>query len=842
MIRLFTLLFFISIFSLNSYAQTEKELKKTEKQAYDYIANRKFSEATPLYKQLTKANPENEEYRFFLGVSYLGSANENDALTEFSSIISKFETSKEETAYTRPAYYYSGTAYHNLYLFDQAIESYKKLEQFELDKEGKKELDQAIKKSEDAKAIFMDFKPLIVTRLAVLNSPSDDHTPIPTADNMKIFFTSKREGGTGNGKLSPEGKQYEDIWIWDKNKGLMSKPYNIGAPINTADHEATCGLSVDGKTLFIYKSSDKYAGDIFVSHLIDTTWTTPEKLSKNINKKRTVERHAALSPDGKKLYFSTNRKKGKGGRDIWVSELQSDSTWGKATLVPVINTEKDEESPFLLPDGKTMYFSSKGFNGMGGYDIFKTVMDDNGVWSEPVNIGFPINTTGDDVFYFPLADEKTAYFTRRRGGKADIFKANLYGPQDEVIIISGLVKDNKSYTKIYGVESQSNDTIYYDNRYFLKSQPVTAINDSIIIASLDGSEVTDSISFVPDNEDIKVLDVKTGNYTDIYKTNSYLGDYKFMLLHGKNFKIFYDAPDHVFDTYNVYGEEAPTHQNLVYNAILHRITTGETEKYKETPFAENSADFNDFTKTELDLIADAMNQYPELVVNFSTEDYMKESDNLSETRKQKAVDYLLNKGIAKERIYVDLSPRDISDNTLEYTIFDTESVKTAVEDKKKRIEDNKIVVPTDYIVTIENVYFEFNKFEMRVSPNESLNKLAEYMKRNSSAKIEVVGYTDAVGSDSYNIKLSNKRAKTVEAYLKEQGVTAEQISFKAYGEKNPVALNKKDGAWFEESKQYNRRVEFRILEQGQPKLIIKQNTKVPEQYKDSKYDLNYNGR
>ncbi len=841
MIRVLALL---SLITINLSVLLAQNTKKLEKQAYEHIVNEEFSKSKTAYQELLKSSPDNEEYIFFLGISHLGLAEDNLAINQFQTIINTYETTKVESPFVQTAYYYSAMSYHNLYLYDQSLENLKKNESFPLNKKGKAELAEAITRVEEAQKIFADFKPIVVTRLAVINSPYDEHTPIPTADGNKLFFTSKREGGISGGLKSPEGKMYEDIWVWDKTIGLMSKPYNIGGPINTEGHEATCGLSPDGKTLFIFKGNSKRAGDIFVSKQKDTLWTAPEPLSKKINKKRSIERHASLTPDGKQLYFSSDKRGGKGGRDIWVSALRADSTWGSPTLVENINTERDEESPFVLPNGKTMYFSSNGFYGLGRYDVFRTTLNSDGTWAAPVNVGAPINTSDEDVFYFPLPDEKSAYFTRKKGESADIFKVNLYGDEDNILIVSGIVKDNKEYVKLNGVSKVTGDTVFYNNRYFLKNTPITATPDSVILSNLDANEVIDSVYFVPKDEGILIIELEHGNYTDAYETNSDKGDYQVFLLGDKDFKIHFDAPGHVFDSYNVYGKPNGVARNEDYDAILTKIEIGETEKIKLTPFDAASSDFNIFTKQELDLIKISLKKNPDLVVNFSTEDYMKASDDVSQERKQNAVDYLVEQGIAKDRIYTDLSPRDIPNTDMEYTIYDTESVKKAIEDKEDRKKETVVTVveETDYIIQIENVYFEFNKFDLKVKPHEGLNKLAEYLARNSSAKVEVVGYTDAVGTDSYNISLSNKRAKTVQAYLITKGAKSEQVTYKGFGEKNPVAQNMKDGKFFEESKQYNRRVEFRIQAQGQPILVLKQLENVPAIYRDAKYDAKYSGK
>ncbi|MCF6366137.1 MAG: OmpA family protein [Bacteroidales bacterium] len=778
------LLLFISLalFFNSSDAQTKRSKNKKLIAAQDLFANYRYKGAKKLYSELLKSEKGNLEYNFYTGICELYTDEEDKAMEHFDFIINDYKKSKKESDYTKAAVFYKAKVYHNLYQFDEEVETLKTLSSFALSDNEKKEMETSINNADFAKQLFFDFKPIIVTRLDILNSGYDDHTPVPTANGSKLYFTSKRPGGISGEAISEEGKYFEDIWSWEEN----SEPVNIGLPVNTKEHDATGGLSLDGKIIFIYKSSEDRLGDIYTSTLENNSWTEPKKLGKNINKRKSTERHVALSPDGKTLYFSSDRKDGKGGRDIWVSNLKDDGTWGEPSNIN-INTKADEESPYMLSDGMTFYFSSKGHKGMGGYDIFKCMLQNDGTFSEPVNVGFPINTVEDDVFFFPLSDEQTAYFTRRKSDNAEIFK-----------------------------------TIFPDNSLIVESE-------------VKGKEI-DKDLYPIDKGEVTVIDINSEEHPDAYTLNLEKGKYKTVVVQDKNYKFYYESPDYVFDTENITTEDMLGVEKIEKNPILVKIEEGKTVKFKNTGFDENSSDFNDYTRTELDLIAENLNKYENLVVNFSTEDYTKTADELSKERKNKAVDYIKSKGIDSDRIYTDLSSRDIPNNTIEYTIYDILSVKKAIEDKEKRKE---VTEPEDYIVEIENVYFNFDKSKLQVTSNDKLDLLAKYLADNSNAKIEIIGYTDAVGSSAYNNKLSAKRAKTVKAYLTEKGAAENQVITSAYGEDNPVTVNKKNGKYFEESKKYNRRVEFRILSQGKPNLKIIQFKNIPEEYKDTEHNSNY---
>lgn len=828
------LLFLIFVFASSILrSQTQENNNRTVAEVEKLLAEEKFQEASDLCDKLLKTDAHNHEYIFFDGVSKFGSSKFMEAEEGFSNIINDYRKTKEIKRYTISSFFYRARAYHNLYLFDNEIEDYKTILELgiDIDKDKQSFIKTSIKGANDAKEIYSQLLPLVVTRLAILNSKYDDHTPIPTADGTKIFFTSKRENGVGGNRMSPENKYYEDIWLWDINKGVTSKPINIGNPVDTEEHDATAGLSFDGKTLFIFKSGKNLKGDLWESNYIDSGWSEPEKLSKSINQKNSIERHASITPDGKTLFFSSDRKDGKGGRDIWISKLDEEGNWQKPENF-IYNTEFDEEAPFFLKSSNTMYFSSKGYKNMGGFDVFKTTLQDDGSWTEPENLGFPLNTVDDDVFYFPLQDEKIAYFTRRNGDRSDIYKAFLWGEQENALMVEGIVYDNKSYTNIFPLVDKQGDTLFVeDNRMFIDKK-LRANKDSVSYAYTENNNVIDSVYFVPENERISVFDLDNYIYTDIYETNSNAGDYKFVMLPKKNVKIIYSSKGYIFDTKDIFQSRDYPGYRIIYYSKLVKIESGETQKYKTLNYSPQSGEISPFTKKELELIAQAMTDYPELVVDFSANnDNSKEE--LNNERKNSAINFLTEKGIEKSRIFNDLSPRNIMPDNMEYTIYDQLSVQKAIADKETREKDTAIIVAQaeELEVELTNLYFNFDGKQLLFTKNEGVEKLTDYMLKNPTAKFEIVGHTDAVGSDTYNMKLSKNRALALKNYLESKGVNENQIVVSAQGERKPVAYNQIDGKWNEDSKKYNRRVEIKVIQQGEPKVKIIQYKEIPENFR-----------
>jgi hypothetical protein len=266
----------------------------------------------------------------------------------------------------------------------------------------------------------------------LINSQYDEYGPSISADGKTLIFTSRRPNNKGGAVDINDGKFYEDIYIaeWDDEKNSFGEAKPIQGRINAEYHDACLSISPDGKFIFVYKNipGQTKSGDIYMSKLSGTgKWGAPEPLPKQINSSY-FESSASLSADGKWLYFVSERRGGMGNGDIYRSKRISKTEWGEAeNLGPVINTEEDEISVFIHPDGKTLFFSSKGHNTMGGYDIFKSVYE-NGQWSKPENIGYPINTLDDDLHFVLSSDNQTAYYSAidpNGYGERDILKIDM---------------------------------------------------------------------------------------------------------------------------------------------------------------------------------------------------------------------------------------------------------------------------------------------------------------------------------------------------------------------------------------------------------------------------------
>ncbi len=266
-----------------------------------------------------------------------------------------------------------------------------------------------------------------------INSEYPEYYPSVSADGKVMIFTSRRPESTGKLVDPNDGKFFEDIYISKKDSltGKWKEAEIIPGQLNTDAHDANTSLSPDGKQIYIYRNLGFLgSGAILVSKQGRTgKWGEAKPVEGDVNTSY-FESSACLSPDGKLLYFVSERPKGGFGlADIYVSKREGKTSWGKAVnLGPVINDEYDQIGVFIHPDGKTLYFASNNPKSLGGYDIFKSSMDDKGKWTTPENLGYPINTLGDERFFVMSTDAKTAWFSSNRdsgAGDLDIWEIDF---------------------------------------------------------------------------------------------------------------------------------------------------------------------------------------------------------------------------------------------------------------------------------------------------------------------------------------------------------------------------------------------------------------------------------
>jgi len=486
--------------------------------ADDYIDNENFTGAINLYQRMLDEDPDNAEINFKLGFCYLNTADEKEKSIEYiEKSVKKLGKKKKRSTEFLEASFYLAKAYQANYKYNEALNQYIEVKDLTKNKQLLEIIDNEIKKCGEGKAMVENPVQLTITNLGdSINSEYSDHSPIVNADESVLIFTSRRKGPFSE-ETDISGEYDENIYISYNEDGKWSKPVSIGDNINTPEHEASVGLSADGQKLLIYKSDED--GSIYVSDLEGDVWSKPKKLGPTINTK-SRETDASLSADGTKLYFTSDRKGGYGGLDIYVAYKLMNGEWSEAkNLGPAINTPEDERSPFIHPDGVTLYFSSRGHGGLGGFDIFKSQLNEFETWTKPENIGYPINTSSDDVFYVTSSDGLRSYYASSQEsgfGKTDLYVIGLKEAEvTNLTIMTG---------KVY-----------------------------ICRGSLPDVSIT-------------VLDANTDEVVGIYTPNSKSGKFLFVLNKGGHYNVIFEADGKIINEEKLYVPENAAYQQL-YKAV-----------------------------------------------------------------------------------------------------------------------------------------------------------------------------------------------------------------------------------------------------------------------------------
>jgi len=278
----------------------------------------------------------------------------------------------------------------------------------------------------------------------MINTKDDEYWPSITADGKTMMFTRQRVS-------AERANNTEDFYISINSSDSWSKAYNAGYPLNTSLNEGAQSLSSDGNYMF-FAACERPDGmgscDIYYSSFNNRNWSVPVNLKSPVNSP-SWESQPSISADGRSLFFSSSRPGGSGGKDLWLSRLNERNVWTKpVNLGDVINTDGDEMSPFIHFDGRTLYFASEGRAGMGGFDIYYTRMKEDSTWSEPQNLGYPINTYNDEMGLVIESNGQKAYFssTRNKSDGKDIFSFYLYesARPNPVSYLKGKVYDKET--------------------------------------------------------------------------------------------------------------------------------------------------------------------------------------------------------------------------------------------------------------------------------------------------------------------------------------------------------------------------------------------------------------
>lgn len=754
----------ILIFQFSAQAQGGEYRKKFTEGNF-LILESNFPQALKSFLEAYEIDSTNANINYKIGFCYLKTVTEKTkALRYLEKAVAKTTRNytdmepREKSAPVNTFYCY-GQALHLNYQFDEAIANFEKFKSFLGPRQVDllKDVDRQIEMSNNAKLLVAAPINVIITNMGdSINSSYPDYSPALSADEKTIIFTSRRPGSTGGDK-DLEDHFYEDIYIaYKKSDSTWTTPASISPSINTITNEASDGLSADAQTLLIYK--DANGGDIYYSSLNGNDWTPPQSIGSAINTS-SWETSACLSPDGNTLYFVSDRKGGLGGRDIWKSTKLPNGTWSFAQNVgPPINTPYDEESPFIHPSGNVLFFSSKGHQSIGGFDIFFSTKGDKG-WEEPLNIGYPINTTDDDLYYVTSPDGKRGYYSsssRSEGfGEKDIYMISIPERKEQaLVLIKGAIIS-------------------------FKGDPLPSALE-IVATNIESGIV--SGTYTP----------REGNYTIIIPPNS-------------NYNLSYQNDGQEF-----YNEIMDVPADAVYqeiNKVIHlkhtlpgqplQIENSEdvTEKKdtasKEVAYVDVTGVLMDennkpYTNTKVNIL----NSKDEIVKTTTTDD----SGNLTYTRLPENENYMValeetdDEHIISEKSFVVL--KDKNGNKLKTK---TTSVSLKTNDKntvKKVVKNTTAPLKQEQLAKVDKLnfqmFFKYNVTETDVNDapfKEFVDNLMGLYTKNGAININLVSSASQVPTRAYtsNKELATLRSdkakeQLIEA-LKNKGVEVSKITF-----------------------------------------------------------------
>lgn len=637
-LRIFFSVFFLLFFNIISAQQDVKIIKSEFKTSnndgktealrnikygdyfYDQHTQGSYNKALKFYLLASQYNSNNAELNYKIGVCYIESVSGLKALNYFK----KAYDLKNNVA--TDIEFYLGRAYQTNYEFDLAISFYKKYKQKVLSNNlVKNYVDKKIKECEIGKNMVSTPVDVVINNLEIINTKEKDYASLISADGSKMYFSSRRPNTTGD--IDPQDDQYfEDIYFSEKDSTDWLTPINVKS-LNTPGHDDVVGISADGNTLILYKN-----GDLYFSTLRGSSWSTPKAFPKEINSNE-IESSACFSLDGSKLYFVRGKTPDylTSNSDIYVSTKDNSGKWSEAVKLPSnINSSYDEDGLFMFADGKTLYFSSKGHNSMGGYDVFKTTINNDGTFTDPQNLGYPINTPNNDIYFVMEPNNTIAYYTTERD-------------------------DALGYTDIYKIRIK--------NKLFLSSEdnllasvtnPISEVNMASLAVIVIKGTILDKNTGFPLDAEILIIDNNTNEVIYSTTANSQNGQYSVTVPVGKNYGMVIKKDGYMFQSENFDLVSSSTHQQINKDFEVQSIDVNSTATLNNIFFDFASTTLKNSSIPELDRVIQFMKDNPNLKIEISghTDNIGSFDKNLelSQQRAQAVADYIIDKGVEQARI------------------------------------------------------------------------------------------------------------------------------------------------------------------------------------------------
>ncbi len=450
------------------YSQKNEKLLSTDlRNAGIYFNSEDYLNALKDYKNILIIDKKNETANLNALICEFKLGMPVDSVMEYLEVVQNSKIPE--------AMFYMGKVTHQLKNFDNAINYFSKYKLIDSRKRkiSDDEVNRMIVVCTNAKTEFAKAHRSIIKNMGdAINSPYADYVPLISIDKSVLYFTSRREGSSNNVK-DAYGNYHEDVYISRFVNGVWTAAENVGYPINTETHDACVALNPDGQHMIVYRTAaDLVTGDLYVTQLShEGKWGPLQKYGKEINSQY-IETSACFSVNTSEIYFSSNRPGGYGGKDIYRIKKLPNGKWSMPyNLGSAINTSNNEDDPFLHPDGVTFYFSSDGHNTIGEYDVFRAVLNsETNEFSVPENLGYPINSVGNDRFFVLSGDGKNGYYSSVKEdtkGLSDIYEIDTrFGDNDLLVKHAYIFKDNlpgKAKITLLENENKKIAGIYHSN-------------------------------------------------------------------------------------------------------------------------------------------------------------------------------------------------------------------------------------------------------------------------------------------------------------------------------------------------------------------------------------------
>lgn len=648
--RRYRQIFILLIFTALTFKVAAQDGNKEAAQQIVEIANEAYFNlrviilANEQYTQAAELDPENIEANYMAGRTFLETSSKSNA-TKY--LLQVYEL---DPNYKFNILYLIGQGYQYGLEFEKAIEYYNRyLEKINQNTRRSGEdftapevVQRKIYECQNGMEYVTYPREYVIENVGpTINSEWDDFAPVVTADENFMAFTTRRQEGNSNADVFDDMLYYEDVFYSEKVNGKWQYAKNIGPPVNIIYHSSNLAISADGKELYLYKSQN--GGDIFLStRNPDGSWSEPEALNDNINSTFS-ENSVSISPDGNTLYFSSDRpiSAGKTDLDIYYSKKDRNGDWGAARNIgPVINTPYDEDGPFIDYDGKTLYFSSKGHKGMGGYDIYKTTYnEENDSWSEPVNLGYPMNSPDNDVYFVSTRDGQRGYYASAKSdgfGFLDIYHirlADLEAPPKKA--------------EARKVENQETEKPVVTPPVIEKPKPVTLVLNTF-----------DKETNAPLEVDITIAPAQGGGATAVQRTGSGTYRARFANERARDYNITVQKAGYMYKNVSISIPPMELRENQISRDIaLDKIQTGYSQVIRNIYFDFGTARLKETSNHELNKLLKVLEENPRYIIEISghTDNVGGKDFNkwLSERRAQAVVNYMIRHGQSEGRFLVE---------------------------------------------------------------------------------------------------------------------------------------------------------------------------------------------